>query len=216
MVTVEDVKKEIEKHEKSISASEIAIKEMAGRLRAANERIETIVSEIATLKQERQSSLVAGNDSIVFSKKIRALDYEKEEREEEITGLTAQVGKLRAEVDRSNRQIEMERIKIKQIRTIGLAKQYNSIAAQIAKVVRELNELNIELERKYDQKNYRVVFCHRNGAMERIPKMFFDGDELLMLEDYPEKHGFSPANLINSDVAQSCFYDAKLHMPGWF
>ena len=53
MVTVEDVNKEIEKHGKSISASEIAIKEMAGRLRAANERIETIVSEIATLKQER-------------------------------------------------------------------------------------------------------------------------------------------------------------------
>jgi chromosome segregation ATPase len=207
-ITQADVQKELATTEKDIISNEALIKQLLGRLNAARERLVKIDAEITEVRSQRQTVLVAGDDATALSKRLRVLQFEQEERQDEVAGLTSQISKLKTETETLRFKVEEYRIRIKQIRTVLLAKQYNNLASQFADTVRELNEINRELE-SVSNANHRVTFYQREGALERIPRVFFD-EEILELEAYVAK--YRQGHPAHYPVEQRCFYDWEAYL----
>lgn len=207
-ITQTDVQKELAATEKNILSNEATIKQLMGRLNTARERLVKIDAEITDVRSQRQTALVNGDDAIALSKRLRGLQFEQEERQEEVTGLTAQIDKLNSETETLRFKVTDYLIKIKQIRTVLLSKHYNNLASQLADTVRELNEINRELSSVANH-NQAVTFYQREGALERIPRVFFD-EEILELEDYVGKH--KQGHPGHYPIEQRCFYDYEAYL----
>lgn len=207
-ITQVEIQKEQATTEKEIISNEATIKQLHGRLNAARDRLVKIDAEITDVRSQRQAVLVNGDDATALSKRLRGLQFEQEESQDEVTGLTAQIDKLKTETETLRLKVGDCQMKIKQVKTVLLAKQYNNLALQLADTVRELNEINNQLS-SVSLLNHRVTFYQQEGALERIPKVFFD-EEILELEKYIEK--YKQGHPAQSPVEQRCFYDWQAYL----
>lgn len=207
-ITQADVQKELAATEKEIISNEATIKQLHGRLNAARDRLVKIDAETTDVRSQRQTVLVDGGDATALSKRLRGLQFEQEERQDETAGLETQIDKLKTSTETLMYKVKDYQMKTKQIKTVLLAKQYNNLASQLADTVRELNELNNQLE-SVSHVNHRVTFYQQEGALERIPKVFFD-EEILELENYIGK--YKQGHPAQSPVEQRCFYDWQAYL----
>lgn len=207
MEKISDIEKQIMEIEKQIEANRKATLTAEERVRNAQRRTSEIESETASLREQRQAALVKGEDSGVSSKKIDDLKREDELKREEVSGLNAYLFKLKSEGDKTSSELLRLKKRIPQLQSVALAKEYNTVAVQLANIVRELNEIQFKLEREGNLDD-RTVFSLMEGSLIRIPRLLFDEDAV-KLEDFVARHpGVYPSNL-NADAR--CFYDWETH-----
>lgn len=209
-----EVSKKISEVEKSKVSNEEAIKTTRERLSNAQSRLTGLNRDIAVTREQRQAALAKGEETIALqlSKKLKDIELETELKTDEITGLETYQTKLNRESVTLTYEVKRLSIRTLQLNTVALAKQYNELASELAKIVRELNETNWEIEREGGglvQGDPKVVFHLKEGSMECIPRLLFDEDAPY-LEEYVARHpGIYPSNLKPVD---RCYYDKANHL----
>jgi chromosome segregation ATPase len=209
METIASVQKKIEELDGARGDNEKSIQAAEERIRNARQQLSELEGEINTFKAERQTALVEGDNSRAggMSKRIKELEGDQELKSEEVSGLNSKLVKLGMENKVLSVQIAALKVRIPQLRSLLLAKEYNKLAELLASVVCELNDLNLDLERDKSN-NCRVVFGLLEGALDRIPKLYFD-DDGPKLEEFVARHpGVYPTNI---QVSERCFYDFNAH-----
>lgn len=212
MEKISDIQKQITETEKQIGANKEAIKAVEERIRSAQQLCAKHESDTATLREQRQTTLAKGEDVSQASSKIKELQHEIELKGDEITGLNTHLDRLRSETYHLSSKLMGLEFRVPQLRSLHLASEYNKVAAQLAGIVKELNETNWMIERdlggKVPDGEALVVFALKEGALTRIPKIYFD-DDGPTLGKYVARHpGIYPSGL---SIADRCFYDEEVH-----
>lgn len=209
MEKISDVQKQITEVEKQTAANKEAIMTTEARIRDARGRSSEIEKEITSLREQRQTALAKGEDGSELSRKMKEIADESELKNDEITGLNNQLHKLKTEEAKLSSEFLRLKRRVPQLQTLILAQEYNKLAAQLAEVVKELNKTSWQIE--HDGNNgaaNHVVFALKEGALARIPKLYFDEDGPT-LDGFVARHpGIYPSNLSPSD---RCFYDWDTH-----
>jgi hypothetical protein len=187
---------QVEEIEKALGGLDRQIEENAAegaavesRTLEVKRRIEELAAEHEAARGDRQTVLAAGKDAKDISRRLKAIQEEREEREDEVAGLGARLAGIKAQGARlqADRKSTARKIPIAEYKDV--ARRYNVAAEILAPVVKELWRLRSALG---EPPEGRAVHTPRGfvGALESVPRLFIPGSESVFEVGDPGRHFF--------------------------
>lgn len=166
-----------------------AVATAEARTEKAKRRLAELTSEKEEARGDRQKALADGKDAKNISRRLKAIQDVMEDLEDEITGLGARLGELRAQGTqlRAERAATARLIPVSKLR--DAARRYNSQAAALVPVLGELWRLRAELGEPREGRAIQTPLGPV-GALECVPRLFIPGEEGVLDASDPEKHYF--------------------------
>lgn len=213
MVTIEQVETNIAAIQKDLDTSAPLIADTEKRLATATSRFQQISNDYAALKSQRQTALANGKDVKALTSQLNGLTEEYGLLEDEVAGLTARLENLKSGAESLKDNLAVQKIKIPQIQSVELARQYNELAAKLAKVVIQLNDVLEAQPKEHHAVFFKEDWPDKVGAMRRIEKLLFS-DDALTLDEHTQKGLRTPRNEAHSHLVEEqlkvLFYDRDL------